>query len=91
MSAKLARSIFAFVLVATFLCQPPLSLACGPFTISAVFSFTIHPEYPLENFARGELGVVQPSYARSYLYVAYRYFAGTGFTATEQHALVELW
>src|SRR6185295_12956128 len=88
---KLARSIFAFVLAATFLCQPPLSLACGPFTMSAVFAFTIHPEYPLENFARGELGVVRPSYARSYLYVAYRYFAGASFTATEQHALVELW
>ena len=91
MRAKLTRSIFAFVLSATFLCQPPVALACGPFTMSAVFSFTIHPEYPLENFAGGELGVVQPSYARSYLYVAYRYFAGSSFTTTEQQALAELW
>ena len=91
MRATLPRSIFAIVLLATILCQTPLSLACGPFTMSAVFTFTKHPEYPLANFARGELGVVQPSFARSYLYVAYRYFGGGGFTSTEQQALVDLW
>jgi hypothetical protein len=59
--------------------------------MSAVFTFTVHPEYPLENFARGELGVVQSSYARSYLYVAYRYFRGASFNPNEQQALVDLW
>jgi hypothetical protein len=59
--------------------------------MSAVFIFTKHPEYPLENFARGELGVVQPTFARSYLYVAYRHFRGAGFNPAEQQALVDLW
>ena len=35
--------------------------------------------------------MVQPSFARSYLYVAYRYLGGAGFSQTEQQALVELW
>jgi hypothetical protein len=59
--------------------------------LEAIFSFTKHPEYPLEKFARGEIGVVKPSFARSYLYVAYRYLKGDSFTQTEQQALVDLW
>jgi hypothetical protein len=66
-------------------------LACGPFSLEAVFVFTVHPAYPLERFARGELGVIQPSYARSYLYVAYRYLSNSPFTPSEQKALTELW
>ena len=85
------RSTFAIALLVTILSQAPLSFACGPFSLGAVFTFTVHPEYPLETFARGEIGVVQPSLARSYLYVAYRYLGGAGFSQTEQQALVELW
>lgn len=59
--------------------------------MDAVFTFTVHPEYPLENLARGELGVTQPSYARSYLFVAYRYLNGAGFNPQEQQSLVNLW
>jgi hypothetical protein len=65
--------------------------ACGPFTLSAVFTFTVHPEYPLERYAKGELGVVQPTYARSYLFAAYRHLAGVGFNTLEQESLVKLW
>ncbi len=79
------------VLMAVLLVTPTAALACGPFTLSAVFTFTVHPEYPLEKFARGEIGVVQPSYARSYLYVAYRHLIGASFTQSEQKALVDLW
>lgn len=85
------RSIFVIVLLAAMLFQAPLSFACGPFALDAVFTFTVHPEYPLENFARGEIGVAQPSYARSYLYVVYRYFNGRTFNPTEQQALIDLW
>jgi hypothetical protein len=70
---------------------PSTALACGPFSLDTIFVFTVHPEYPLENFARGDLGTIQPSYARSYLYVAYRYLNGNSFTPDEQNALVELW
>jgi hypothetical protein len=59
--------------------------------IEAVFVHLAHPTYPLERFAAGRLGVVQPTYARSYLFVAYRYLNGSGFTPDEQKALTELW
>lgn len=88
---NLLRSTLAIGLLVTMLIQPQLSFACGPFSLSSVFVFTVHPEYPLENFARGEIGVAQPSYARSYLVVAYRYLSGASFNSTEQQALVELW
>src|SRR6266851_574445 len=82
----LAVSLIAFLMLA-----PATAIACGPFSLDTIFSFTVHPEYPLESFARGDIGLVQPSYARSYLYVAYRYLSGNSFTAAEQNALVELW
>jgi len=85
------RSIFAVALLVTMLFQTPVTFACGPFSIEAVFTFSVHPEYPLEKFAGGDIGVVRPSYARSYLYVAYRYFNGGTFNQAEQQALVDLW
>jgi len=47
------RSAFASALLATILLQAPLTFACGPFSLNAVFSFSVHPEYPLEKFAAG--------------------------------------
>jgi len=82
----LAAALISFLLLA-----PVTAIACGPFSLDTIFSFTVHPEYPLENFARGDIGLIQPSYARSYLYVAYRYLNGNSFTAAEQTALVEVW
>ena len=67
------------------------ALACGPFTLEAVFVHTVHPSYPLAQFASGRIGVVQPSYARSYLYTAYRYLSGSTFSPAEQKAMLALW
>jgi hypothetical protein len=90
MRSRLIHSlVFAFVLCLIF--SPTISLACGPFTLEAVFVFTVHPAYPLDRFAGGHIGVVQPSYARSYLYVAYKYLEGGSFTPREQRMLTELW
>jgi hypothetical protein len=88
---RLFNSVVVLTLFAMLFMQAPLALACGPFTLSAVFTFTVHPEYPLESYAKGDIGVVQPTYARSYLYAAYRHLAGVGFNKTEQEALVKLW
>ena len=79
------------IILITQLLVPIPAAGCGPFSLDTIFTFTVHPEYPLENYARGNLGIVQPSYARSYLYVAYYYFQGNSFTPSEQAALVELW
>jgi len=83
------RSLATVVLLTVLLNST--TFACGPFSVESVFVFTVHPAFPLERYARGEIGVVQPSYARSYLVVAYRYLANSPFTAEEQKALTELW
>ena len=79
------------LLLAIVLLNGPTALACGPFTLEAIFVHTVHPAYPLAQFAAGRIGVVQPSYARSYLYTAYRYLSGRNFSPSEQKAMVELW
>ena len=84
------HSVVAVVLAVVLLGATSV-FACGPFTLEAVFTFTVHPGYPLEKFAAGRVGVLQPSYARSYLYVAYRYLSGSSFTQAEQSALTKLW
>jgi hypothetical protein len=90
MTARPLRTIVA-ALLAVMLFNSTAALACGPFMLEAVFVFTVHPAYPLEKFAAGRIGVLQPTYARSYLYVAYRHLAGSGFTSAEQQALTQLW
>ena len=91
MNRNLSRSLFAIALVVILLSQAQWSFACGPFSLEAIFSFTVHPEYPLEKYAAGDIGIVPPSYARSYLFVAYRYFNGDSFDQAQQQALVDLW
>ena len=86
----LTRRLIALSLVIVLL-NGTTALACGPFTLEAIFVHTVHPVYPLKAFAGGRIGVVQPNYARSYLYVAYRYLSGSSFSPSEQTALADLW
>src|SRR4051794_29547891 len=86
---SLVAGLLVFVLLLT--ATPPPARACGPFMVEAIFVHTVHPDYPMDRFAAGRIGVVQPSYARSYLYVAYRYLSGSGFTPDEQKQLTSLW
>src|SRR5687767_15422327 len=86
----LTRRFIALFLIVILL-NSTAALACGPFTLEAIFVHTVHPTYPLAQFAAGRIGVVQPSYARSYLYTAYRYLSGRNFTPSEQKGMVELW
>jgi len=65
--------------------------ACGPFFLDSIFVYSVHPDWPFDGFVKGRLGVLQPTYARSYLYAAYRQMMGLEFDATEQSALLELW
>jgi len=81
----------ALLLAGAMLLSPPPALPCGPFFEEAVFTLRDRPEFPLERFAGGALGVLQPTYARSYLYVAYRYLAGTGLDPEERKAVLAFW
>lgn len=65
--------------------------ACGPFFDQAQFSLTLHPDAPLRLFAEGQMGVLPPSYARSYQLVAYRYFSGKPLSKDEIDGITRLW
>lgn len=65
--------------------------ACGPFSRIAIFVNGVHPDFPLKRFAAGELGVLNPDYARSYLVVAYRYLSGIKTSPEKQKEFVALW
>src|SRR5262249_30903872 len=79
------------VILIAVMVDPRALFGCGPFFPEIIFTHTIHPDFPLDRFARGELGVLQPTYARSYLLVAYRHLNGDGFDSDEEKALVSLW
>jgi len=84
-------SIFLFILTVTFTASLRLASACGPFSRYAIFSYTKHPDLPFNSFASGELGVLRPTYARSYLFAAYRLMSGGTFNQAERDALSGLW
>jgi hypothetical protein len=91
----MARRILCLALVFSlmFAISDPLprALACGPSFTEAIFTHSVHPDFPLAEFAKGNLGVLQPTYARSYLVVAYRYLSGKTLSSSEQQSVVALW
>jgi hypothetical protein len=86
-----ARPIGALTLVVLWLLNALPAQACGPFFPQAIFTHKLHPDLPLENYARGELGILRRTYARSYLVVAYRYLTGKNLDRREQAAVMNLW
>lgn len=84
------RKVFGFALVLMLSAQNA-ALACGPFFDEPEFTYTLHPDLPLNKYAAGNIGVLQPSMARSYLVVAWRYLNGAPLNAAEQKSVVALW
>jgi hypothetical protein len=89
---ELSKALVALALLTSvsFL-LPWRTRACGPFFTDAIFVYTKHPDFPLENFAAGKLGVLQPSYARSYLVAAYRNLTGNSLSVAEAKGIRALW
>jgi hypothetical protein len=81
----------AFALIA--LAAAPLLLEAGAhrYDPTAIFTFEQHPDLPLRDYAEGRLGIVQPTYARSYLYVAYRWMNGAAMTPEEIAQIDRYW
>src|ERR1017187_2172674 len=78
---KLAR-LFLIAVAAILLLVPPESQSCGPFLPEAQFVFRLGPVDELP-YHQGKLGIVQPTYRRRNLIVAYRYFSGVPLTKEE--------
>src|SRR5262249_29380708 len=53
------------------------------------FVFTHSPDLPFDEFAKGKIGILQPTFGRKTLVIAHRYLSGGTFTEDEQHALIE--
>lgn len=77
--------------VAGLLAAVGVAWNCGPFLPVAVFSYARHPDLPRTRFLEGDLGVLRPTYAQSYLVVAYRYMTGVGLTAREREGVRDYW
>ncbi|BDU74677.1 hypothetical protein [Mesoterricola silvestris] len=84
----LPAAVAALVLA---LAAVPIIRACAPEGPSLAFTWATHPDLPLNAFAEGSLGILQPTYARSYLVVAYRQMAGLPLTQAERRSVLELW
>jgi len=78
--------VLVFALFAGILSNPPDLSSCGPFLPTAAFTFWRAPEDAAGRFARGQLGILQPSFPRFYLIIAYRYLTGVGLNAEERKA-----
>jgi hypothetical protein len=86
------KALVALALIASVSFLLPFrTQACGPFFTNAIFIFSKHPDFPLEIFAAGKLGVVDPNWARSYLVAAYRNLAGNGLSDSEAKAIKSVW
>jgi hypothetical protein len=50
-----------------------------------------HPDFPLNSYAAGQLGMVKPTFATSYLLVAYRYLSHNPLTKEQQQTALTAW
>lgn len=64
---------------------------CAPDFAVTVFSYARHPDFPRTKYLNGDLGVFLPTYARSYLVIAYRHMTGAGFDAREREQVLDYW
>lgn len=87
---KRVSVLLASALIAIGTVQSP-TLACGPFFASNDYVYTLHPDFPLPKFAKGNIGVLPKNIARSYMVAAWRYLNGAPLTESEQTSMVALW
>jgi hypothetical protein len=60
------------------------------FDVEPRIFFDVRPDAPIDRFVDGHLGILQPSYARSHLIVAFRYLSGRPPSAVEREGFREL-
>ena len=88
---KLSRVLSASALVcALFALSSPPALACGPSFVLPVFAMDARPEQ-FASFAKGNIGIIHPTFNRSALFASYRFFNNQPFSDKEQADLVRNW
>jgi hypothetical protein len=81
----------AGVIFASMLACGGSAVACNPAPPEPAYSYRTHPDFPLQSFTAGRLGVILPTWSPTFLVVAYRQLAGIGVDAEEQRALLSMW
>lgn len=78
------RKVFIALFFLTILVFQPRTLYdCGPFLPQTLFIDPAGPDFPRENFHRGQLGILQSTFWSQDLVIAYRYLEGVGLNSTE--------
>lgn len=86
------RGLIASLLALSFMFTPVLpAQSCAPDLAYSILVNGNHPDLPLRLFAKGNIGVVQAGWAKSYLVVAYRYLNLKPLSEKEQESVVNLW
>lgn len=84
-----ALSISVLTCVLYAISTPP-ALACGPSFVLPVFTMDARPE-SYASFAKGNIGIIHPTFNRSALFASYRMMNNQPFTAKEQADLIRNW
>lgn len=66
----------------------PTARACGPEYLQPIFVFRESGDLPFSDFTAGKIGIVQPTFGKKTLAIAYRYLNGGSFSPDEQKELV---
>ena len=90
-TANNLRIISVFLPLAVLLYNSMPAYSTGPFPPLARIFYTRYPDLPLNGYAGGKLGVLRPTFARSYLAVAYRYLDGKPLNSEERKSALDLW
>lgn len=87
------RKIILALSIVTFTTWMQTSQACvdiPAFQVSSDIN-TTPPDFPLNPFVQGKLGVLSPKFGMSYLLTAYRYLNNQPLTQQEQNNLLTFW
>jgi hypothetical protein len=80
----------ATALVILFLSPPPPVRACSFPSPEPVFTSLFAPD-DVEGYVNGHVGLLEPTFARSYLFAAWRQLQGRPFGPDDQRALLHYW
>jgi len=89
MKSRLVLLVGVAAIAAAGLHGAPPADACSSSSETVAISEK-HPDLPLSPYVAGHLGVVQPTYARMHLVVAYAWLTGKGLDPAAQKSVLEL-
>jgi hypothetical protein len=85
------KSVICCLVCLALVMAGAIAIACAPTFPKAVLTYARHPDFPRTEYLAGKLGVFRPSYARSYLVIAYRYLNGPVLSADERRQVRDYW